>query len=64
MTERRHKLTVELRRIMRDNALTTRAVAEMLGRSRQCVKRWSSEHTIIPPPMLELLKFKIAIPKK
>jgi DNA-binding transcriptional regulator YiaG len=60
MATKLNPLTTQLRSIMAKHKLTTRAVAELLGRSRQCVKRWSSEHTIIPEPMLELLKYKIA----
>lgn len=51
--------TVELRRLMRQHGLSARQVAALVGRSRQAVKRWTGEFTIIDAALLELLKYKL-----
>jgi hypothetical protein len=59
-SKRRNPKTLELLRLMEEHDLTTRAVAQMVGRTRQCVKRWTAEFTIIEQPMLDLLKYRLA----
>ena len=51
--------TIELRRLMKAHGLSCRQVAAMVNRSRQAVKRWTAEFTIVDQSMLELLKFKL-----
>lgn len=51
--------TQELLQLMSEHKLTTRKVAALVGRSRQCVKRWTGEFTIIEQQMLDLLKYRI-----
>lgn len=58
--KRKNARTVELRKLMASHSLSCRQVATMLGKSRQSVKRYTSEHTIIPEGSLELLKYKLA----
>jgi hypothetical protein len=52
--------TDELWSLMREHQLSTRKVGELVARSRQCVKRWTSEKTIISQPMLDLLKYRLS----
>lgn len=52
--------TKELLKIMNEHGLTTRAVAKLVGRSRQAVKRWTGEFTIIDQSILDLLKYRLA----
>lgn len=52
--------TIELLRIMNQHGLTARAVAQLVGRSRQAVKRWTGEFTVIDQSMLDLLKYRLA----
>lgn len=51
--------TQELRALMAQHGLTTRKVGELVGCSRQCVKRWTAELTVIKQPMLDLLKYRL-----
>lgn len=51
--------TAQLLRIMRKHGLTTRQVGQLVGRSRQAVKRWTSELTIIDESLLALLKYRL-----
>lgn len=52
--------TVELLQIMQSHGLTARAVGQLVGRSRQAVKRWTGEFTIIDQSILDLLKYRLA----
>jgi len=51
--------TKELLDIMRRHDLTARRVGQLVGRSRQAVKRWTGEFTIIDQSMLDLLKYRL-----
>lgn len=54
--------TKELRKIMSDNALKSKHVAVMLGRSLKTVQMWRCRKSIrvIPAPMLSLLRHEVA----
>lgn len=52
--------TIEFRRLMREQNLSCRQVAKLLGKCRQTVIRWSCELTPIPQGMLDLLKYRLA----
>jgi transcriptional regulator with XRE-family HTH domain len=56
--------TRELRRLMKEHKLSTRAVAALVSKSRQTVKRYTSEFTIISQATLDLLKYRLTDPKK
>jgi hypothetical protein len=51
--------TEELLQLMSSHGLTTRAVGKLVGRSRQAVKRWTGEFTVVDQSMLDLLKYKL-----
>jgi hypothetical protein len=51
--------TRELLRLMQKHELTAREVGELVGRTRQAVKRWTGEFTIVSESMLALLKFRL-----
>ena len=61
MTKRKMNVkTLELRQLMGQHGLSCRDVGAIVGRSRQAVKRWMGEFTIIDSSMLELLKLKLS----
>jgi transcriptional regulator with XRE-family HTH domain len=51
--------TETLLTLMRDHGLTARQVAVLVGRSRQAVKRWMCELTVIDQAMLDLLHYRL-----
>lgn len=64
MKEEFHPRTKELRAIMSKHSLSARQVGTLVGRSRQAVKRWTSELTLISTPLLDLLKYRLKDQKK
>lgn len=46
---------------MIDHDMTTADIAEVVGCTRQAVKRWSAELTLIPKPKLRLLKLELRL---
>lgn len=57
-----HQNTTQLLEIIASNNLTTKDIAELLGRTNQTVRIWRSknEGRVIPDHQLELLKLKLA----
>jgi hypothetical protein len=57
-----HERTAELHQIMKQNGLTCKKVAELMGRSEKTVLIWRSkgDEKVIPENMLQLLKYKLA----
>ncbi len=57
-----HHNTEQLLKLIDDNKLSTKDVAEMLGRTNQTVRIWRSKtgHRVIPDHQLELLRLKLA----
>jgi transcriptional regulator with XRE-family HTH domain len=51
--------TEALRALMTQHQLSARQVGNLVGRSRQAVKRWMSELTIIDQSMLDLLNYRL-----
>jgi predicted transcriptional regulator len=55
----KHKNTIELRRLMIENHLRAKQVAEMIHRSHGAVRTYMSEGSIIKDELLWMLKRKI-----
>lgn len=56
-----HERTAELHQIMKQNGLTCKQVAALMGRSEKTVLIWraKSDDKVIPENMLMLLKYKL-----
>lgn len=51
--------TIQLLALMKQHDLSARAVGTLVGRSRQAVKRWTGEFTVIDQSMLDLLTYRL-----
>lgn len=58
-TKRLHPRTIELRNLMAQHGLTARQVSAMVGRSRQSIKRYTAQLTVVSETVLDLLKYRL-----